>query len=167
MNSPRSKALATFLAAVPLALLAASPARGETRLDLRFLPSYFGGEFGTGIRIHILLVPSILVVNREKHEFRLTVPYVSITASRPVTYLGDQVIERGPGGSNTESGPGDGPVAARGARPRPTVVRRPIAYRRIAAHHVLRLTEQVPPPSQRLDQAQARAAVRLAGSEPA
>jgi len=105
--SPRPKALATLLAAVPLALLAAFPAQGETRLDLRFLPSYFGGEFGTGIRIHILQVPSILVVNREKHEFRLTLPYVSIAASRPVTWLGDQVIERGPGGSATESGPGD------------------------------------------------------------
>jgi hypothetical protein len=94
-------------AAVPLALLFFSPAGAETRSDLRFLVSYFSGDFGTGIATHIIFVPAILVVTHEKHEFRLTVPYLSVTTSEPVTFLGDQVIGRGKGGRTTESGPGD------------------------------------------------------------
>jgi outer membrane putative beta-barrel porin/alpha-amylase len=89
------------------ALLLSFPARAETRLDLRFIPSYFSGEFATGFETHILSLASTLVVERGKHEFRLDVPYVSITADGLVTFLGDQVIERGPGGRTTESGPGD------------------------------------------------------------
>jgi len=90
-----------------LAFLLSSAARAETRLDLRFPFSYFSGDFGTGIDTHIISLPSILVVNHEKHEFHLTVPYVSVTSSGPVTFLGDQVIARGTGGGATESGPGD------------------------------------------------------------
>jgi hypothetical protein len=88
-------------------LLLSSPASAETRMDLLFMPSYFSGEFGTGIETHILSLPSTLVVTRGKHEFRLSVPYLSITAAEPVIYLGDQVIARGTGGRLTESGPGD------------------------------------------------------------
>jgi hypothetical protein len=99
--------LGTVLAAVPLALLLSSQARAETRSDFRFLVSYFSGDFGTGIDTHIIYVPAILVVTREKHEFRLTVPYLSITTTEPVTFVGDQVIGRGQGGRTTESGPGD------------------------------------------------------------
>ena len=89
------------------ALLLPSAVRAETSVDLRFIPSYFSGEFGTGLETHILSFASTLVVSRGKHEFRLNVPYVSVTAEGPVTFLGDQVIERGPGGGTTESGPGD------------------------------------------------------------
>jgi len=99
--------LGTVLAAVPLALLLSSPARAETRSDLRFLVSYFSGDFGTGIDTHIIYVPAILVVTHDKHEFRLTVPYLSITTTEPVTFVGDQVIGRGQGGRTTASGPGD------------------------------------------------------------
>ncbi|HKB08535.1 MAG TPA: transporter, partial [Candidatus Polarisedimenticolia bacterium] len=88
-------------------LLLSIPARAETRMDLEFMPSYFSGEFGTGSETHILALTSTLIVTHGRHEFRLNVPYLSITAEAPVTFLGDQVIERGPGGHTTESGPGD------------------------------------------------------------
>jgi Putative MetA-pathway of phenol degradation len=89
------------------ALLLFTPGRAETRMDLEFMPSYFSGEFGTGSETHILSFASTLIVTRGKHEFRLNVPYLSVTAEAPVTFLGDQVIERAPGGHTTESGPGD------------------------------------------------------------
>jgi outer membrane putative beta-barrel porin/alpha-amylase len=107
VNSGQSRAGATVLTGLSLALFLSSPAGAETRSDLRFLISYFSGDFGTGIQTHIIYVPWILVVTHEKHEFRLTVPYLSVTTSEPVTFVGDQVIGRGPGGSMTESGPGD------------------------------------------------------------
>lgn len=108
------------------ALLFCFPARAETRLDLRFIPSYFSGEFATGFETHILSLASTPVVERGKHEFRLDVPYVSITADGQVTFLGDQVIERGPAGRTTESGPGDVTVQdeysfIEGSRSAPTV----------------------------------------------
>ena len=103
-----SKTRLTIPAVVLTALLPFSaPARAETRMDLLFLPSYFSGEFGTETETHILSLTSSLVVSRGKHEFWLNLPYLSVTAESPVTFLGDQVIERGPGGRTTESGPGD------------------------------------------------------------
>ncbi len=107
MRFRRIRAGRTARAAVPLALLFFCPARAETRSDLRFIVSYFSGDFGTGIDTHIIYVPTILVVTHEKHEFRLTMPYLSVTSSEPVTFNGDAVIERGQGGRTTESGPGD------------------------------------------------------------
>jgi hypothetical protein len=103
----RSKTGGTVLAAVLAIVPLSTTARAETRSDLRFPISYFSGDYGTGIETNILSVSSILVVTHRKHEFRLTIPYLSITSAQPVTFLGDQVIVRGPGGHATESGPGD------------------------------------------------------------
>jgi len=103
----RSRTGGTILASALAVLPLSAPARAETRSELRFPISYFSGEYGTEIETHILTVSSILAVTRGQHEFRLTVPYVSVTSATPVAFLGDQVIGRGPGGHATESGPGD------------------------------------------------------------
>ncbi|HEU4401101.1 MAG TPA: hypothetical protein VFT43_03270 [Candidatus Polarisedimenticolia bacterium] len=77
------------------------------RTDLRVLPAYFSGDYGTGIDTSITYVPMIAVVSSDRQEFRLTVPYVSIHTSQPVVYLNGEVIGPVPGGSTSESGLGD------------------------------------------------------------
>jgi hypothetical protein len=88
----------------------AVPGRGAeagTRTDLRVLPAYFSGDFGTGIDTSITYVPMIAVVSSGRQEFRLTVPYLSINTSEPVVYINGEVIGPAPGGSTSESGLGD------------------------------------------------------------
>jgi len=82
-------------------------AEAGTRTDFRFLPAYFSGDYGTGIDTSITYLPLILVVSSERQEFRVTVPYLSIRTSDPVVYLNGEVIGPAPGGSTSESGPGD------------------------------------------------------------
>ena len=77
------------------------------RTDLRFLPAYFSGDFGTGIDTSITYLPLVLVVSSDRQEFRLTVPYLSIHTSEPVVYLNGEVIGAAPGGRTSEAGPGD------------------------------------------------------------
>ncbi len=97
--------------ALLLALFAFAPARAETRTDFRILPAYFKGDFGTGIDTEIAYLPFIVTVGTERQEFRLTVPFLSITTSEPVTFAGGEIIARGPSaaaaGSTQQSGPGD------------------------------------------------------------
>ncbi len=98
--------------ALPLALLLSAPARAEIDSDVRLLPAYFTGEFGSGIRTDITYIPLILTARTERQEFRLTVPFLSISTSEPVTFTGGEVIGGPPGGkggrgSTTESGLGD------------------------------------------------------------
>ena len=81
-----------------------SAAHAETRTEVRLLASYRNGEFATPEEVSI---SSLSAVISERHEFTVTVPYLSITSDRPVTFVGDQVIERTGGGERTESGPGD------------------------------------------------------------
>lgn len=82
-------------------------AEAGTRADVRILPTYFSGDYGTGIDASITYVPTIVVVSSERQEFRLTVPYISIHTSEPVVYLNGEVIGPVPGGSTSESGLGD------------------------------------------------------------
>jgi Putative MetA-pathway of phenol degradation len=86
--------------------LPAAAAAGR-RTDLRFLPAYFNGDFGTGIDTSVTYLPLVLVVSSDRQEFRLTVPYLSIHTSEPVTYLNGEVIGAAPGGSTSEAGLGD------------------------------------------------------------
>jgi hypothetical protein len=79
----------------------------ETRSDLRILPAWFTGEFGSGIGTDILYLPLIYTATGARQELRLTIPYVSIRSDQPVTFAGGDVTGRGPGGETTESGPGD------------------------------------------------------------
>jgi hypothetical protein len=95
------------LAALPLALFVFAPARAETRSDLRFLPAYFTGEFGTGIGTDILYLPLIYTATSPRSELRLTAPFLVIHTDEPVTYVGGEVVPGGPGGETTQSGPGD------------------------------------------------------------
>ena len=71
------------------------------------LASYRGGDFGLTGRTNILAVPATFAVISDRQEFRLTVPYLSVTSEDPVMIVGDQVIELPGGPSGTESGPGD------------------------------------------------------------
>jgi outer membrane putative beta-barrel porin/alpha-amylase len=99
--------------ALPLFFLVAAAAapdcRAESgvRTDIRVLPAYFTGDYGTGIDTSIVYVPLILAVSSARQEFRLTVPYLSINTSEPVIYLDGEVIGPVPGGSTSESGLGD------------------------------------------------------------
>ena len=95
------------LVVLPLALLFSTAIPAETRSDLRFLPAWFTGEFGSGIGTDILYLPLIYTATGERREFRLTVPYLSIRSDQPVTFAGGDVTSRGPGGESTESGSGD------------------------------------------------------------
>lgn len=100
-----------MLAVLPPALIVSgawiSPALGETRTDVRFIPAYFSGDFGSGVQTDILYLPLILKSGTENWEFRLTVPFLSIRTDQPVTFAGSEVIRRGAGNAATESGPGD------------------------------------------------------------
>jgi hypothetical protein len=86
---------------------AAARASAATRIDLRVLPTFFNGDYGTGIETGITFVPIVLVVSSPRQEFRLTVPYLSIHTSEPVIYLNGEVIGPIPGGSTSQSGLGD------------------------------------------------------------
>lgn len=77
------------------------------RTDFRLLPAYFKGDYGTGIDTAIVYLPMILVLSSDRQELRVTVPYLSIRTSEPVLYLNGEVIAPAPGGSISESGPGD------------------------------------------------------------
>ncbi len=92
---------------VSLALVLAPPARAELRSEVRVLTSYRSGDFGLAGGTRILSVPAMFAVISDRQEFRLTVPYLSVTSADPVTIVGDQVIARTGGRSGTESGPGD------------------------------------------------------------
>lgn len=82
-------------------------AEAGTRSDVRVLPAYFSGDYGTGIDTAITYVPLIAIVASDRQEFRLTVPYLSIHTSEPVIYLNGEVIGPIPGGSTSEAGLGD------------------------------------------------------------
>ena len=109
-HRPRVRARRTGVVApcvAVLALVPAAPARAELRSELRVLASYRGGDFGLAARTRIIALPTTFAVISDRQEFRLTVPYVSVTSDAPVTLVGDQVIERPGGRGGTESGPGD------------------------------------------------------------
>jgi hypothetical protein len=79
----------------------------QTRADLRILPSYLSGDFGTGVDSDITYVPFIVAVRGQRQDFRLTVPWLSIRTSEPITFVGGDVIRRDTGGVTEASGPGD------------------------------------------------------------
>jgi hypothetical protein len=98
------------LLALPLALALVAPASAGT--DVRFLPTYFTGDFGSGISTDIAYLPFILVATSNRQEFRLTVPFIAIHSAEPITFTSGQVVGRGSGksfsaGPTTESGLGD------------------------------------------------------------
>ncbi len=93
--------------AAPLALFLSWPARADTQPEIRFVPAFFSGDFGTGISTDMTYLPLIFILGSTRQEFRVTVPFLSITTSRPVTFVGNEIIPRGPGGRTTESGLGD------------------------------------------------------------
>ena len=98
------------LASLVLASVGGAPAaRAEVRVGLRLLPTYFHGDFGSGIETDLYDLPIIVTVASDRQQFRLTVPYLSITTAEPVTFTGGEIIRRGGGaqGSATNSGIGD------------------------------------------------------------
>jgi hypothetical protein len=90
-----------------LSLCSVLPARAETRTEIRLLASYQSGEFATPANVGISSLTAVFAVISERHELTLSMPYLSISSDEPVTFAGDQVIERAGGGERTESGPGD------------------------------------------------------------
>lgn len=99
---------------VLLALAPAPPALAEIRSEVRVLTSYRSGNFGLGGSTRILALPVTFAVISDRQEFRLTVPYLSVTSDDAVTLVGDEVIQRTNGRGGTQSGPGD--VMAEGER---------------------------------------------------
>jgi hypothetical protein len=55
----------------------------------------------------ITYVPFIFAVRGGRQDFRLTVPWLSIRTSEPITFVGGDVIRRESGGVTEASGPGD------------------------------------------------------------
>jgi len=108
VTNPLRSARGAAALAAPLALFLACPARAaELQPEIRFVPAYFSGDFGTGISTEMSYVPIILILGSPRQEFRLTLPYLSVTTSQPVTFVGSEIIPRGSGGRTTESGLGD------------------------------------------------------------
>ncbi|MFQ5878465.1 MAG: transporter [Acidobacteriota bacterium] len=99
------------LAALPLALLSFVPSSGRAaagvRADLRIVPAFFTGDFGSGVDTDITYIPLVLTARGERNDFRATVPYLSIRSDEPIACSGGDVVGRGAGGSTTESGLGD------------------------------------------------------------
>jgi hypothetical protein len=95
-------ALILFGTAVPASATAAEPV-GE----VRFLPTFLSGDFGTGVESDIAYLPLSLTVRGDRSRGRLTVPWLSIKTSEPITFVGGDVIRRGMGGVTEASGPGD------------------------------------------------------------
>ena len=98
------------LLVLPLALSLSSPAPAAT--DLRILPAYFSGDYGSGIQTEIAYLPLILVAGSERQEFRATIPFISISSAQPVTFTGGQIVPGRSGkggltGSTTQAGLGD------------------------------------------------------------
>jgi len=93
--------------AAPLAFLFSSQAPADTQPEIRFLPAYFSGDFGTGISTATTYLPLIFILGSSRQEARLTVPFLSVTTSQPVTFVGHEIIPRGTGGRTSESGIGD------------------------------------------------------------
>ena len=89
------------------ALVLAPPAHAELRSEVRVFPSYSSGDFGLPGGTRVITLPATFAVISDRQEFRLTVPYLSVTSERPVMLVGDEVIGRTGGGGSTESGPGD------------------------------------------------------------
>ena len=52
-------------------------------------------------------LPLIFILGSTRQELRVTVPYLSVTTSQPVTFVGNEIIPRGSGGRTNESGLGD------------------------------------------------------------
>jgi hypothetical protein len=85
-----------------MSLLRAAPAR-----EFRFLPTFLTGDFGTGVESDIAYLPFVASWRGERSRVRVTVPWLSIRTSEPITFVGGDVIRRGMGGVTEASGPGD------------------------------------------------------------
>jgi len=107
VTTPLTRARGAAVLAAPLAFLLSWPARADTQPEIRFLPAYFSGDFGTGISTSMTYLPLIFILGSPRQEFRITVPFLSVTTSQPVTFVGHEIIPRGSGGRTIESGIGD------------------------------------------------------------
>ena len=107
MTTPSGRARGAAVLAAPLALFLSWPAPAETQPEIRFVPAYFSGDFGTGISTGMTYLPLIFILGSTRQELRVTVPYLSVTTSQPVTFVGNEIIPRGSGGRTNESGLGD------------------------------------------------------------
>jgi len=107
VTTPSGRARGAAVLAAPLALFLSWPAPAETQPEIRFVPAYFSGDFGTGISTGMTYLPLIFILGSTRQELRVTVPYLSVTTSQPVTFVGNEIIPRGSGGRTNESGLGD------------------------------------------------------------
>lgn len=89
-----------------MVLAFSSLCKAETQVDIRFIPAYFSGDFGSDINTQIAYFPLILDVQSRRNEFKATFPYLSIRSDQSVSIVGGEVIPLG-GPPQTESGPGD------------------------------------------------------------
>jgi hypothetical protein len=94
------------LALLP-ALLVFSPSQAESRAEIRLIPTYLSGDFGTGVESDITYVPLILTIRTARQDFRATLPWLSIRSSEPLTIARGEVLCRGAAGRTAVSGPGD------------------------------------------------------------
>lgn len=97
-----------MLAAVLAAPWVAAPcAYAAPRVDLKVLPAFLAGDFGTGVESEITYLPFVLALRGTRGDLRFTAPWLSIRTDQPITFVGGDVIQRGTGGSTHESGLGD------------------------------------------------------------
>ncbi|MCZ6696245.1 MAG: hypothetical protein O7A63_06870 [Acidobacteria bacterium] len=80
-------------------------ARGE--IDFRISPAFFSGDFGSDIGTDVAYLPFTMRVRTARQEFRATLSFLSIHTDEPVTFIGGEIIPGGPGGSTSQTGPGD------------------------------------------------------------
>jgi hypothetical protein len=89
------------------ALLVCSAARAESRVEIRLIPTYLTGDFGTGIDSDVTYVPLILRLRSARNDFQATFPWLAIRSSEPFTIARGEVVCRGAAGTTEVSGPGD------------------------------------------------------------
>ena len=113
-NSPLKGLLCTALA-VGSALLPLAASGEDSFADIYDITLSGGadfatGKYGTDTSTDIWYIPFTAKLEAERHAFKITVPYLSITDSGSVVGGGDQVIVVGDGGDGektTEEGIGD------------------------------------------------------------
>ncbi|HKY33488.1 MAG TPA: hypothetical protein VJV23_13220 [Candidatus Polarisedimenticolia bacterium] len=79
---------------LPLLLATLPAAAAEPEVKASFLPSWFSGDFGTGVDARIVTLPFSVSASFGKHELRATLPWLSVTTAEPVVLVGGEVVGR-------------------------------------------------------------------------
>lgn len=98
-------------------MLASRPVTARDAGTLRFeiLPTYMTGDFGSSQNVDLLYVPAVLKYQRPRSEYRLTVPYLRVSAQDPNGLADVRFFQTSAGGARSHaSGLGDVVLHAEG-----------------------------------------------------